>query len=192
MTLTEIAVSRIVAQYRNKSALEQWISINPDIGEAEIIAAASIIEDMYNIDTAEGEQLDIIARVVGINKRPLVAQASFGFFGYDDTPGATAYDVAPYAAPDTNILEPVSDSIFRTLIKAKNSQNYSTVTIDKIIEVAEIITGYTGLMLRNYENMTFDITTPIALDAVTQYLVDEFDIIPRPQGVDFLGIFEVP
>lgn len=192
MSLTDIAKSRIVAQYRGKEKLEQWISINPDIAEREIIAPAQLIEDMYNIDTMAGDQLDIIGRVVGLNSRPLVAQAGFGFFGYDDTPGATAYDVSPYAGADVNILEPVSDDIFKTLIKAKNAKNYSTVTIDEIIEVAQIITGYTGFQLRNYEDMSFDITTPLALDSVTQYLVDNFEIIPRPQGVDFLGILEVP
>ena len=57
------APNRIYAQYRNKPKAVAWYDITRSLA-AQIADVATAVRIMYSIDYAQGEQLDIIGRIV--------------------------------------------------------------------------------------------------------------------------------
>ncbi|WP_252318125.1 DUF2612 domain-containing protein [Candidatus Symbiopectobacterium endolongispinus] len=84
------------------------MKILPNIAQSSIEAQADKIQRMLDINTAEGEQLDICGRIVGYQTRPI----------------GTFYPACQPA--------PVNDVLFRRMIKAKIFKNNGTATIDEI------------------------------------------------------------
>jgi len=152
--------NRVYYQYRQQPKAVAWLEITETIANG---AAAEFqeINDTLNIDTQEGVNLDVIGRIVGIDRQYI----------------------------------PISldqDATFRTLIKAKIFKNGSTGTIDDAIKaITYILPDLTNAQIVDYENMTFGFI--IMLGTLTdeeRYLLVNYDIMPRPQGVRFLGFFE--
>ena len=57
------APNRIYAQYRNKPKAVAWYNITRSLA-TQIADVATAVRIMYSIDAAQGEQLDIIGRIV--------------------------------------------------------------------------------------------------------------------------------
>lgn len=57
------APNRIYAQYRNKPKAVAWYNITRNLA-TQIADVATDVHIMYSIDAAQGEQLDIIGRIV--------------------------------------------------------------------------------------------------------------------------------
>ncbi|HGC8058285.1 TPA: DUF2612 domain-containing protein, partial [Yersinia enterocolitica] len=53
------ALSRIYLQYKNAPKLLEWISILPDISQSSLEEQITKINNLLDIDNAEGDQLDI-------------------------------------------------------------------------------------------------------------------------------------
>jgi len=62
------AQSRIHWQYRNATKLREWIDTLPAIAETEIEEPAQTVAGILDIEARAGEQLDIIGRIVGIDR----------------------------------------------------------------------------------------------------------------------------
>lgn len=115
----------------------------------------------YDIDAADSQQLDIIGRIVDIGR----------FYG--DNPTA------------------LTDDMYRLILKSKIWKNNSDATIDSIILGVAFIIGAENIRLVDNEDMTFSIEFYVTLTDLQRDAITEFDIIPRPQGVQFLGFEEV-
>ena len=154
--------TRIYWQYKNSPKLIQLLMSLPDIAQSAIEDQLAKVKAMLDIDTAEGEQLDICGRIVG----------------YFSRPSAKIY-------PDC-VFGPVNDELFRTLIKAKIYRNNSIATIDEVKTAADYILN-TETRCLDGQDMTLrmvwfsnDVSIPV------QQLVRDYDLIPRPQGVGTL------
>lgn len=181
--LTEKAAGRIIWQYQNGVKFKAWIKLAPKIGTEQIQRAANQVVNMINVDTARGAQLDICGRIAGIANRPRVTSADLALFGYNGTPGAQAYGLAPYKNPNTpTVTAPIPDYLFRILVRAKIIKNTSMATVDDIKNAIDFILDDDSRVVDKLD-MSFQVWLTKTPSTNLRYLIDNFDIIPRPQGV---------
>ncbi len=90
------------------------------------------------------------------------------------------------------VNDTVSDAIFRTLIKAKIAKNNSDATLDGVVDALLYITNAAPIRVVDNEDMTMSLSFGSELDDITRFVLNTFDIVPRPQGVMFLGYTEEP
>ena len=191
MATLNFAPDRIYGQYRNKSKAVAWYGIIPELAD-DICTVYEDIRNSYDIDNAQGEQLDIIGRIVVID-RSFESQVEFDVdteFGADTLPAQFGGFDAQFQSTGDIISTDVSDSIFKTLIKAKIAKNNSTATLDGVSEALQYITGIDNIQVIDNEDMTFSVSFGDELNDVERFVFNTFDVVPRPQGVRFLGYVE--
>lgn len=191
MDHVERAKRRIVNQYRNKSRMVKWLTLIPEIANDKLESAADQVYGSYDVDTVTGEQLDVIGRIVGI-PRPVLRGAAYDVFGYAGNDNYTNYNIAPYIGNGDEVDAPLNNDLYRKLVKAKIARNVSDGTSDSIIELLEIVIGVKVTALSSNGDKSFDIGIASELDNTTKYLLDNFDLIPRPQGTRIGQIFILP
>lgn len=193
MDLSAQAKKRIIWQYRNGPKYQSWIDTIPSIAQTELENPAQIIEDILDIDNREGNQLDIIGRIVGLTRPPVIKKAEEAVtdFGPDA-------DLAPqfggggnqFASTKYTIGKAISDELFRVLIKARVVQNNSDATINDVVEALRFISDVQDVQVNDNQDMTFSVSLNNQLSSTTRFALRSFDILPRPQGVRFLGFVE--
>lgn len=191
MATLNFAPDRIYAQYRVQPKAVQWYGIIPTLA-TELCTAFEDVRNSYDIDSAEGEQLDVIGRIVVIN-RSFESQVVFDVdseFGADNLESQFGGFNAQFQSTGTTISSEVSDIIFRTLIKAKIAKNNSPATLDDVSEALQYITDVTDIHVIDNEDMTFSVSFGEQLTDVERFVFNTFDVVPRPQGVGFLGFVE--
>lgn len=185
------AKSRIINEYREKQRMVRWLTITPSIANQYLEAPLSQLYVSYDVDSVSGELLDVIGRIVGA-PRPILRAAAFDVFGYDGNDSYTNYNIAPYIGDGEQIDAPLNNDLYRKLIKAKIARNISDGTADSIIQLVEIIVGVKVTALIDNQDKSFDIGIASPLDNTTLYLIQNFDLIPRPQGTRIGQIFILP
>lgn len=185
------AKSRIINEYRNKQRMVRWLTITPEIANDHLEAPLYQICGSYDVDTVTGDMLDIIGRIVGV-ARPILRDAEFDVFGYAGNDSYTNYNIAPYIGDGEAIDALLNNDLYRKLIKAKIARNISDGTADSIIQLVEIIIGVKVTALVDNGDKSFDIGVASTLDNTTLYLIENFDLIPRPQGTRIGEIFVLP
>ncbi|WP_405424118.1 DUF2612 domain-containing protein [Pantoea stewartii] len=153
------AKKRIYWQYKNAPKLVKWILTLPDIAHTEIFEQLEKIKKILDIDNSEGEQLNICGRIAGYLKRPV------GKF-----------------YPSCQSAE-VNDELYRRLIKAKICKNNGIATIDDIKAAADYILDVETIILDGQDMTMRLVWQDDSVDRAVQSLVEEYDLIPRPQGV---------
>ena len=176
----EQAQSRVYAQYRDKPKAFEWIGINGDLGN-EIEAAYQDIASSYDIDTANTNELDILGRIVGIN-RSFESKIIIDAFLF----GASQFGAAQFRPGSGVAIQDLNNDAYRLLLRAKISKNTNDATLDGIINALDFIVETTGIVIDDPEDMSFSITFDI-LTALESLIITTFDIIPKPQGVRFTG-----
>jgi hypothetical protein len=191
MDHVERAKSRIINEYRDKQRMVRWLTITPEIANEHLEGALDQVYGSYDVDTVSGEMLDVIGRIVGV-ARPILRAAEFDVFGYEGNDSYTNYNIAPYIGDGEATDAPLNNDLYRKLIKAKIARNISDGTADSIIQLLEIIIGVKVTALVSNGDKSFDIGVASELDNTTLYLIENFDIIPRPQGTRIGEIFVLP
>lgn len=188
----QLASTLIYSQYSKSNNLKKWLNIIPKFYN-DNNEALNIINRMYYIDEREGEQLDIIGRVVGIVRRPIINSGDIKFFGYKDTPFTLGYNLAPYFGPGTQPdTIPMPDSLFKTFIKSKVFKNTTSVTLDDIADAIDLIFDFTGSYIVNKRDGSFEVVLTQEPDDNTKVLIDQYDIIPRVVGQRLDGYIVQP
>lgn len=190
MATVNYAPDRIYAQYRNMPKAKAWYGIVPTLG-LEICTAFEQVRKSYDIDTAVGQQLDVIGRIVVIG-RSFETPTNDEIYQWGQLTVQWGGAGIQYQPSGGQISNEASDVIFRTLIKSKIAKNNSSSTLDDVVGALLYITGVTSVRVIDNEDMTFSVSFGSELDATTRFVLDTFDIVPRPQGVEFLGYTEEP
>ena len=185
------ARSRIVNQYRNKPRTVRWLTIAPTVANNWLEAPIDDTYNSYDVDDVTGEDLDVIGRIVGM-PRPILRGAAYDVFGYAGNDNYTNYNVAPYIGDGAAVDAPLNNDLYRKLIKAKIARNISDGTSDSIIQLLEIVLGVKVTSLTSNGDKSFDIGIASELDNTTRYLLENFDLVPRPQGTRIGQIFVLP
>lgn len=183
---------RVYAQYRDKQKAVAWYDIIPTIA-AEIDQAAKDVTGSYDISTAGTEELDVIGRIVGVD-RSFEAQFTGDQFLCGDVIaecGETDVECIPnlYTAN-----QGLSNEIYRRVIRSKIYKNNCSATTDDIIAALEFIFDSSGKDIRvtDSEDMSFSVQFGFTLSEVDVLVLTKFDALPRPHGVKFSGYTELP
>lgn len=181
---------RIYAQYRTKPKALKWYEITRSLA-TELNSAVDAVRVMYNIDTAVGAQLDIIGRIVVID-RAFTGQVELtpGLFALTD--GDEFGDSeASFAALFVDQDQQMSDDLYRLVIKAKIIKNNSDATIDSILfGMNFLLPDANFLRLTDSEDMSFIIEFYGSITELQRYALLNSQLVPKPQGVRFGGFLE--
>lgn len=183
---------RIYSQYRNKPKFVDWMNIARNMG-GDINAAADAVSRSYDVDTAVGEQLDVLARIVVVD-RGFIADIDLNQSMFDVDADAMQFgDADALFSGDTAATDTImSDGLIRIAIKAKIAKNNGDATIKSILnQMAIIAPNLSYIKIVDNQDMTFGIEFAGAVDPLASYALFNTEIIQRPQGVQFLGFLEI-
>lgn len=183
---------RIYAQYRDKPKAVAWLSIAREMG-GSIEDAALAVKNMYDIDSNVGAQLDIIGRIVVID-RNFIGQVNLNplMFSNESDGAQCGDDGGGFSAWDTSTDSAMSDELFRIAIKAKIMRNNGDATIESILrQVSGLLHDISYLQVIDGENMTFSIDYIGVVSSIESWALLNANLIQKPQGVRFLGFNNV-
>ena len=182
--------NRIYAQYRDKPKAVAWYDIAIQMG-TQIDTAAEAVRNSYGIDTASGDALDTIGRIV-VAPRSYIGTLPMnpGLFALTDG-SEFGDDEAVFSALTIDQDAQLSDELYRLVIKAKIVKNNSHATIDDILGSMNFLLPSAGaLRLIDNENMSFSIEFYGEITALGRFALLNDMLVPKPQGVRFSGFME--
>lgn len=165
---------------------------------------------IVDIETAQGVNLDNIGEIVGVS-RGIPDGLALAFFGFTDTPEALPYGEEGVANIGGRFYEEgepftttttLADPEFRLLIRAKIVKNHSKATVEDIIaglvyifntpgtpliphplQPGEVPAGPNYISVDDIGGMKINIGIGRPLSYLEKQLISQFDILPRPAGV---------
>ncbi|WP_301691695.1 DUF2612 domain-containing protein [Klebsiella pneumoniae] len=154
----------------------------------DVSAATSGLVAAFDIDTAVGEQLDILGRWIGVD-RTVAAPISGVFLEWDKE--RVGWDQGVWLGPyqSTDALTYLSDDVYRVVLKARigiNNWNGQNGTLPDILETA--LAG-TGIKMIIVDNQDMSISVLIVID--DEYLMLEIDRLIFDSGMN-RGPFVTP
>lgn len=184
------APDRIYAQYRNKPKASAWYKITMQQA-SRIGNAANMVRESYRIDTAVGEQLDVIGRIV-VAPRSFLDRVSMspGLFALADG-DEFGDEQAMFSALTISQDAQLSNELYRLVIRAKIVKNNSDASIEGILSgINFLIPGADVIRVTDGENMSFSVEFAGEITSLERYALLNSDLIPKPQGVRFNGFLE--
>lgn len=182
MTPEEKANTRIVTQDRYNQANRDFLTIYPRVS-GEQWQALRDLQNILNID--ESKDLDLIGRHVGVSREHERTPLSARSIGNIKARCGNSYAMCKAATWEQ--AKDLSDEIYRLVLKSKVVKNTSDATIMDVEEgVLSFITS-TNVHVIDNQDMTFSLIFIGQISDVERYVIDNYDLIPRPQGAEFLG-----
>lgn len=145
---TEEARTRVTEQFKNKEVFDNYVQILTK-GQIDLENTFKDLLQLRDIDTATGEQLNIIGRIVG-QDRELIAADLYDFFGMigalnafpmgdinDPSIGGIFYSYGIDLGGNVEL----DDETYRTFIKAKIYKNITASTPEQFITAIKLIFG---------------------------------------------------
>lgn len=184
------APSRIYAQYRNKPKTVKWINIVRNLA-VSLSDTATAVRVVYDIDAAQGAQLDIIGRIVVMPRNFLgIVPLDPGMFAEPDG-DQFGDDSAMFSALTIDQDAQMSDDLYRLAIKSKIIKNNSQATIEDILfGVNFLLPNADVLRLVDNEDMSFSVEFYGQISNLERWALLNASLIPKPQGVKFNGFLE--
>lgn len=153
------------------------------------------IQDVLSIETATGDQLDLVGKHVG-QSRIVNGYTLRQFFGFKNAKNALGFSKEFNGGGQWyRLRDPLADSVrlsdgdYRFLIKCRIIKNYQVGTIPNIIEACRFVFG-DGCTVKDNLNMTVSVSVVGRyLTQFTRYAVENLDILPRQAGTKI--IFEI-
>ncbi len=147
----------------------------------DVSAATSGLITAFDVDTAVGEQLDILGRWIGVD-RTVAAPISGVFLEWDKE--RVGWDQGVWLGPyqSTDALTYLSDDVYRVVLKARigiNNWNGQNGTLPDILETA--LAG-TGIKMIIVDNQDMSISVLIVID--DEYLMSEIDRLIFDSGMN--------
>ncbi|TGA85234.1 DUF2612 domain-containing protein [Pseudomonas aeruginosa] len=181
---------RIYAQYRDKPKAVAWYEIARKLG-GSIEAAAQAVRKSYDIDTAVGEQLNVIGRIV-VAPRSFVGSIPMNPALFDLTDGDEfGDDGAMFSALTIDQGGQLSDDLYRLVIKAKIIKNNGDATIENILDGMNFLLPRADVLrVTDGEDMSFSIEFYGQITSLERYALLNEGLVPKPQAVRFNGFLE--
>ena len=188
------ALERITEQFKNKPVFQKYLFLMLT-GSTEALNVVKDLMQLRSLDTAVGEQLDILGRIVG-QDRVLVGADTFKYFGFDgstlsSTFGST-YNGAlggywySYGKPVGGNIR-LNDTQYKLFIKAKIKKNTTDGTVESVLDFLGFVFGLKGFLVSSSGgNATIRISR--TLSSFERSLIefvgaDGSYFLPRPLGV---------
>ena len=181
--------NRNYAQYRNSPKLVKWLNIVPTLS-TDLIDTAELVRMSYDIDSATTYELDVIGRIVD-QPRNFESYVEVSYLSLGNVEANLGGMSAMLKPMSTRISQDVSNEIYRILIRSKIAKNNSNGTIEEVLASIAFITNVEIFSITEGD-MKFGVNFGDALPETARFLLNNFDLIPRNQGVGFLGYVEEP
>lgn len=185
---------RLLEQFKSSTNLIAFIDCLIE-GQGELEVVLDQLFTQRGIDTAIGDQLDIIGEIVG-QPRTILDTTGLEFFAYAGAAG----DIDGYGTitnptvgaryrgvtEETGTFRELGDVEYRIFIKAKIFQNVGTITTDNLQEAIVFMLG-DGSVVNIIEvgNAKADLTVIAQIPLSTAQLLAANDAFPRPAGVGY-------
>lgn len=183
--------NRIYSQYSDKPKIVDWVNITRRIGEG-VAYGAQQVRECYDVDKASGHALEVIGRVVVIDrikKERLMNAAVFS------EPDGTEFgdDKKQLFAPwSTFTNQDLNDEMLRILIRAKIVKNTANPTNDGLLEAFQTIFPSAQVFrIINHHDMSFTIEYTGYLSPLRQWIIQIHDLLPTPQGVRIRNLVNI-
>lgn len=148
---------------------------------------------MYNIDTAQGAQLDILGRIV-VLPRDFLGTVSLNpalFAEITNDPGIFGDETAMFSALSIDQDAQMSDDLYRLAIKSKIIKNNSYATIEDILfGMNFLLPNADVIRITDGEDMSFSIEFYGNITELERWALVNASLVPKPQGVNFNGFLE--
>lgn len=185
------ARSRVAMQYTESARFLATLSaLASKCHELELVLLS--LKEISDIDLSQGVQLDVIGDIVGVT-RYIPKSVTIPFFGfYNNGLGATVFGEEGNIAIGSRFREELEsntattvlqDPEFRTLIRAKIYKNHSLGTPEDIIAGLNYIFNSREVYIDDSGGMKISIVLTRPVTLVEKVLIEELDILPRPNGV---------
>jgi len=151
---------------------------------------AATFQQLYDLDLAVGEQLDVVGQWIGIT-RFVTTPITGVFFSWDTV--NLGWDQGNWQGPLSpgNQVVALTDDQYRLLLRAKIAINQWDGTIPGIYAIWTQIFALTQVTLLIQDNqdmsMTIILLTSATVDPVVLALITGGYIVPRPAGVRITG-----
>lgn len=133
-------------QFRDKKVFNRYLQLLL-AGGTEALGVIRDLMQLRSIDTAVGEQLDILGRIVG-QDRVLIGADTFKYFGFDGSTLSSTYGTKDNSAvgglwysfgkpTGGNIL--LNDTQYRLFIKAKIKKNTTDATANSVMDFLSFV-----------------------------------------------------
>lgn len=190
MTLTQY-LDLITSEYRKKQIFIDTVTANlaVPIRVQELLASMLPI---FDVDTAAGDQEDIVGKWVGISRNVLIPIDNV-YFEWDGADDSTGWDYGIWQGNLTPVSVTVlPDDVYRTLIKAKIAANRWDGTIEGAYTILDEL--FTGLLILIQDNMdmTYSMIFIGTVDSLTLALITGGYIPLKPEGVRVSNYFFGP
>lgn len=181
-------------QFKEKVVFNKYLNLLLN-GSIEAIAVLRDLMQLRSIDTAVGEQLNILGRIVG-QDRVLYGVDTIKYFGFDgatlSSTFGTAYNPSvggfwySYGRPTGGNIA-LDDTQYRLFIKAKIKKNTTDASANSVMDFLSFVFGVRCTLLLN-EGAKATIKINRRLTDFERSLVEFQDVdgsyfVPRPLGV---------
>lgn len=177
--------NRIYSQYRNKPKAVDFFNITVNMKE-QFDDVFSIIRKMYDIETMIGAQLDIIGDIVVLG-RTFEDDVSYNDYVCGQDGAECGKSDVQFSPLDGNIDSNVSDDIYRVLLRDKIQKNNINATYEEILDSLMLISPDNDVYIIDNEDLTFSVVFNKPLTQDQKFILDTFDVVPRPQGINYTG-----
>lgn len=185
---------RLLQQFKTATKLIAFIDALIE-GQAELETVLEQLLTERSLDTAIGDQLDIIGEIVG-QPRTILDTTGLEFFGYAGAAGdidgyGTITDPtvgARYrgATEETGVFRELGDTEYRIFIKSKIVQNVGNATIPELQDAIVFMLGEGSVVaVTETGNAKADLTIISTIPLSTAQLLAANDAFPRPAGVGY-------
>jgi len=184
-------MDRIYSQYSNKPKAVQWYKITETMTD-DLKSGIDQIRYTYDIDAANGKQLDTLGAIVNIS-RTIIVDLIFN--------RTICGPVRSQCGPISSQFNPISvksdtdlsDDYYREVIRAKVAINMSEATIEDIMyAISLLVPNADSVELIDNEDMTFEVTVRGTFTSIQVDILSNNELIPKPQGVDITSITFAP
>jgi Protein of unknown function (DUF2612) len=177
----------VISQYSNSPILMQLVNNFSAYFEPTVLLD-NFYNDVFNIDTVFGKSLDVIGRLVGVQRTLQVSTDDyFGFHEMGDA-NAGGFGQAPFynSEPLTSNYK-ISDSAFKKLILIKAASNLTDCSIPALNTLLlTLFPGRGKCYVLDNQDMTMTYKFEFTLTPVEQAILASSGVIPRPSGVKVL------
>lgn len=180
--ITEDYLNLITSEHRQKPKYVAMAEFTAEV-YVHIQDVLTSMVPKFDVDTAVGDQLDIIGIWVGVsrNVRIPISGVYFSWDG-DYTVGWDFGVWQPNLAPSTVTILP--DDIYRTLIRAKIASNAWDGTTDGAYAIWDAVFPDITILIQDNEDMSYDLAfVGGIIDSLTLALITEGYIPLKPEGV---------
>lgn len=182
MTTTTEYLDLVTSAFRQKPKFEATVELDVSVQVHVQNLLASMIS-LFDLDSAVGQQLDVIGLWVGVSRNVSIPVAGI-FFTWDgeDTEGWDFGTWKP-ANASTDITS-LPDDAYRTLIRAKIAANQWDGTIEGAYAIWEAVFPQFTILIQDYQNMSYALAIVGGIvDSLTLALLTGGYIPLKPEGV---------